>query len=67
MKFGKEIQFEINEDLIDCGITTEIKEISKQLERMYLKSNATAVKDFLKDLYEGFDVFKKLKEDGDDV
>jgi len=66
MKFGKEIQFEIGDDVLDYGIRCEVKKISVLVDKAYRKSNASAIKDLLKDMYESFDVMEKIREeDGD--
>lgn len=67
MKVGKEIQLEIGDDLLEYGVSSELNEMSKLLDRAYLKSNACAIKDLLKDMYESFDVMEKIREEDVDA
>ncbi|MBI4016767.1 MAG: hypothetical protein HY363_03680 [Candidatus Aenigmarchaeota archaeon] len=63
MRFGKQIRFEINDDIFEYEIRREIEKISVLLDKAYFNATPTAIKDLLKDMYESFDIAQKIKED----
>jgi len=58
MKFGEKFKFDIDMDLMEYGIEEEVKEISKQLDKIMEKSNATAVIDLMQDINSSIELDK---------
>ena len=55
---SKELAFTVDLDLLDYGITCELKRLAKTLVEIYRKSNSTAVIDLLEDISNSIQVFE---------